>query len=302
VLSERFTNFEILLIDNGSQNRSPEIIHKLLSQFKCVRWIRLSRAVDTETSLTAGLDAAIGDYVVTADPDYDPTAEIIPMIERCRAGCDVVQGVDRATPPPSFVYQALRSIFLRLARWLLKLDVPVETTEFRVFSRSAVNGLTRIRARRRFYSVLASDIGLDTELYPYERISRSGTRSTRNLKRSVKIGLSVLLHYSILPLRLVSVFGLLGSGLSLCYSLYVVIIYFFNPHVQAGWTTLSLQVSGLFALVFLMLALLGECVGRLMEEGMDRPLYHVRDEQSSAVMLEELTRRNVVKSETDSGE
>ena len=104
----------------------------------------------------------------------------------------------------------------------------------------------------------------------------------------------MLVHYSILPLRLVSLLGLLGSGLSLLYSAYVVVIYIFKSDVMPGWTTLSLQVSGLFAIVFLMMALLSEYVGRLLEESPDRPLYFLRDEQSSAVMLADPKRKNVL--------
>ena len=109
----------------------------------------------------------------------------------------------------------------------------------------------------------------------------------------MRLGLSVLVHNSLVPLRIASALGLLGSALSLLYSLYVVAIYLFKQDVMPGWTTLSLAVSGLFGLAFLMLALMGEYLGRLLEESSARPLYHLRDEVSSAVMLAE-TRRNVL--------
>ena len=101
-------------------------------------------------------------------------------------------------------------------------------------------------------------------------------------------------NHSIAPLRLVSMCGLTGSFLSLLYSLYVVAIYLFKQDVMPGWTTLSLQVSGLFFLVFIMLTLIGEHLGRLLDEAVERPLYHVREEQASAVMLSDLARRNVI--------
>jgi hypothetical protein len=104
----------------------------------------------------------------------------------------------------------------------------------------------------------------------------------------------VLVHNSILPLRLASALGLLGSSLSLLYSGYAVAVYLFKPDVMPGWTTLSLAMSGLFALMFLILALMGEYLGRVLEETADRPLYLVRDEQSSAVMLADPGRVNVL--------
>jgi len=113
--------------------------------------------------------------------------------------------------------------------------------------------------------------------------------------------MSFLVHNSIVPLRIAGALGLFGSGLSFLYCLYVLGIYLFKSDVMPGWTTISLAVSGLFTMLFLILALLGEYVGRLLEESTDRPLYHVRDEQSSSVMLADLTRRNVIQqSEFDS--
>jgi len=101
-------------------------------------------------------------------------------------------------------------------------------------------------------------------------------------------------NHSVAPLRLVSVLGLTGSFLSLMYSLYVVGVYFSKRDVMPGWTTLSLQLSGLFFLVFVMLTMIGEHLRRLLDEAVDRPLYHVREDQASAVMLSDLARRNVM--------
>jgi hypothetical protein len=101
-------------------------------------------------------------------------------------------------------------------------------------------------------------------------------------------------NHSVAPLRLVSFLGLTGSFLSLIYSLYVVGVYLLKQDVMPGWTTMSLQVSGLFFLVFIMLTMIGEHLGRLLDEAVDRPLYHVREEQASAVMLSDLARRNVM--------
>ncbi len=298
-LTEQYSNFEILLIDNGSPGSATKAVQQQLSRFKCVRYLRLSRKIPAETAITAGMDSAIGDFVVTLDPQGDPLGEMVAMIELCRSNQDIVLGLDRSPPPAGLIYRFLRATFVWLSRLLLNVQILVGTTTYRVFSRAAVNALTRIRTRRRYLTVLAAEIGLNTAIYPYDRRPTAGSYDVRSVPSAVRVGLSVLLHYSILPLRLVSLTGLVGSAMSLGYSVYVVIVYLIKPDVAAGWTTLSLQVSGLFLLVFMMLALLGECVGRLMEEGLDRPLYHIRDEQSSAVMLADIGKRNVIQDKTE---
>jgi glycosyltransferase involved in cell wall biosynthesis len=293
-LEAHYANFEIVLIDNGSRDETPRVVRELLKAYKCVRYVRLSRRMKNETAVMAGLDAAIGDYVVTLHPEFDPPGEIPAMVEKSRAGAEVVFGLAPYPQPPGVLYRALRAGFLRFARWGLRLDLLRGHTGFRVLSRTAANALTRVRQRRRFFELIASDIGLSTATHDYEFLARGGKYPRVNLRRAARTAASMAVNHSLAPLRAVSVLGLVGSLLSLGYSLYVVGVYFAKQDVMPGWTTLSLQVSGLFFLVFVMLTMIGEHLGRLLDESVDRPLYHVREEQSSAVMLSDLARRNVL--------
>jgi polyisoprenyl-phosphate glycosyltransferase len=299
ILDAEYTNFEIILLDNGSVDETGNVVRALLKEARCVRYLQLSRPLADETALTAGLDAAIGDFVVTMTPDYDPPGEIPAMVELCRAGGEVVVGVEDPPPVHDFLYRTLRRIFLRLTRALVRFEPVTGLTSFRCLSRAAVNALTRVRARRRFFSVVVADIGLRPVKHKFKPVVSSGNERRPSVVKAVRMGLSVLVHYSVAPLRLVSLLGLFGSLFSLAYSFYVVAVYLLKQDVMAGWTTLSLQVSGLFFLVFVMLTLIGEYLGRLMEEMVDRPLYHLREEHSSAVMLTDLARRNVINVSTD---
>lgn len=298
-LEERYSNFEVIVLDNGSSDGSAAAIQPLLQSIKCLRYVRLSRPVGSETTFTAALDAAIGDFVVTLNPDFDSPAEISQMIELCQSGHDLVVGVDANPRQHSALYRGVRSTYFAIARRVLGVDLPRATTGFRALSRHAVNALTQYRSRRRYFALAASAIGLNTATHPYCLISRSGGRPRSSIWSAARIGASVLVHNSTLPLRFVSLIGLIGSLLSFLYSLYVVAVFLFKRDVMQGWTTLSLQVSGLFFLVFLMMALLGEYMGRLLEESSDRPLYYIRDEKTSAVAFADPTRRNVLDQSAD---
>ena len=294
ILDRCYANFEIVLVDNGSSDETTRVARQQLSQYTSVRYLRLTRMADDETALLAGLDAAIGDYVVTMHPDFDPPEELVPMVEVCRMGSDVVLGVDTSPPSGGLLYRSSRVVFMSLVHRLLKIDLVQGTTGFRVLSRHAVNAIVKVRLRRRYFAVVAADVGLTTSYHSYRRTSRSGGKPELRFLRAVRMGLSILVHNSIAPLRFAGVLGLFGSLLSLFYSLYVVAIYLLRRDVMPGWTTLSLATSGLSFLIFLVLGLMAEYLGRLLEESSDRPLYHVRDEQSSEVMLSNLTRRNVL--------
>jgi dolichol-phosphate mannosyltransferase len=293
VLADGYANYEVVLVDGGAPAETVAAARGLLAAHPCVRLIRLSRETPDETALLAGLDAAIGDFVVVLDPDLDPPAEIPAMVDRCRVGAEVVLGVDPGYQPGGPLYKLFRSGFGAVLRRMMGIELPPGPSGFRVLSRAAVNALTRVRQRRRYFALVVREIGLTTAEHRYRRASRSGRAPGVNFFRAARTGLSVLVHNSLLPLRLVSLLGLFGSLISFAYSLYVVAVYLFKPDVMPGWTTMSLQVSGLFVLVFVMLALIGEYLVRVLEESSDRPLYHVRDEHASAVTLTDPARRNV---------
>jgi hypothetical protein len=242
----------------------------------------------------AGLDAAIGDYVVTLHPEFDPPDEIPALVEGCRAGADVMIGVAPYQTSPSIGYRVLRWLFQRVAGRALGATAVRAASGYRCLTRAAVNALTRVRVRKRHFGLLAAEIGLTTATHPYRFIARGGKTPRVNLRRSARRAVSLTLGHSVAPLRVVSMLGLGGSAMSLLYSLFVVGVYLTKADVMPGWTGLSLQMSGLFFLVFVMLTMIGEHLGRLVDESGGRPLYHVREEQASAVMLSDLTRRNVM--------
>lgn len=294
VLESHYTNFELVLVDNGARDETPQLVRQLLSRYKCVRYLRLSRRQKPETAVMAGLDAAIGDYVVTLHPEFDPPGEIPAVVEGCRGGADVVVGVAPFPARPGVLYRLLRWGFHRVAGPVFGADAMRFTGGFRCLGRAAVNALTRVRTRRRHFGLIAAEIGLTTTTHPYTFIARGGKRPRVNLRRAARQATGLAFGHSVAPLRIVSLLGLGGSFASLVYSLYVVGIYLTKQDVMPGWTTLSLQVSGLFLLVFVMLTMIGEHLARLVDESGGRPLYHVREEQASAVMLSDLTRRNVM--------
>jgi len=302
-LESRYTDYEVLLIDNGASAEMVAAARQLLSQFKCVRLMRLSRQMDDETAILAGLDSTIGDFVVTMDPNLDPPDHIGPMIEQCQAGSDLVLGVDRGRMRPGPIYRAARGLLFPLVRWLVGIRLVRGATMFRTMDRQAVNALTQHRLRKRYFQVVAADVGLTTATHHYDSICRFGQPPKSRLFYAMRMGLSVLVHNSTVPLRFVSVIGVIGSLLSLLYCLYTVIIYVVKHNTVApGWTTMGLLVSSMFFVVCVMLTLIGEYLGRLLDQTSDRPLYHIREEQQSAVMLSDTTRRNVLNQSTDASE
>jgi hypothetical protein len=176
----------------------------------------------------------------------------------------------------------------------MELKVPEGASYFQCLSRSAVNGVTRIKDKYRSIRLMASNLGPEVETVSYEPISRRNHSRARGLLESLDMAAGITVSHSTRPLRFVTALGLLASFANLIYMGYVAVIYVFKEHVAEGWTTTSLQLSGMFFLLFLIMAALSEYVGRVLEESRDRPLYHVIEERNSNVMVRDSDRRNVV--------
>jgi hypothetical protein len=217
------------------------------------------------------------------------------MIDISRRGADVVTGVPTNRPYRGILFNVAAAAFHKIARAMVPVDLPRDpNTMFRVFSRRAVNAITRVVRKRRFLVVLVSEIGYQSATFPYALIHRSGPPHGLKLMEALSLGISVIVHNSNVPLRLVSVVGISGSLLSALYALYVIVVNFIKKQVMEGWTTLSLQISGLFLLVFIGFTLFGIYMERILEEATDQPLYNVVDELHSSVMMADQTRRNIL--------
>lgn len=292
ILSEQYADYEIILIAPSA--KPDEGVSKLLSELECVRSIRLSRQVDQDVALTAGLELSIGDFVVVLEPLKTPAELIVELVDQSRRGAHIVLGVPVGRQVhTSPVYRFSQGVFRRLAHGLLGSDLPGLNADTMVFSRKAVHALTHIRQKRRHLAVLLPEMGFPWTIFPYEPLPSGHAPYRRPLLRSIRTGLSVLIEGSTLPLRMVGVTGLVGSFLSVLYAVYVVVVNLIRNDVVEGWTTLSLQISGLMFLVFVMLTLLGEYMVRVLKEASDRPLYHLAEERTSSVMVRDAARRNI---------
>jgi glycosyltransferase involved in cell wall biosynthesis len=292
-LQERYANFEILLVADMRSAVDGSLVG-LLGRLECIRMIRLSRRVGHDVAMSAGLELSIGDFVVVLSPLRTPPSIIPSLVAQVRKGPPIVLGVPVGSRvADGLLYRWCQSIFQKIGSYLNEFDWPALNTDTIAFARKAVLSLTHIKQKRRHLAVLLPEMGFPWDLFPYEPMVDESGILRRPLLRSIRTGFSVIIESSTLPLRLVSLMGLMGSSLSVLYAAYVCIINFVRNDIVQGWTTLSLQISGLLFLVFVMLALLGEYMLRILDEASQRPLYHIADEKNSSVMVREPHRLNV---------
>ena len=296
-----FRFFEIVLVDDGSTDSTSADVQLLLRKVQRVRYMKLSRPFGRDVALSAGIESAIGDFVVTLDPRTDPVDVIPQMIDLCRKCGGIVHGMAHNPPTRSFAREWFGSLFRGYCRKHLGVDIKRGVSDLRVMSRQAVNALLQVREQSRYLRVLTLTLGYQHQFFPYTILPRDGGPRMTPWRSEVITAIDLLAANSRHPLRLVTAVGLLGAFLNLVYACYVVVIFLLKPTVAAGWTTLSLQLSGMFFFVCLILAVLSEYVGTILGEVRSRPLYFIAQEAISSVLLEDTVHSSIVKDSVDVG-
>ena len=275
---------ELILVDDGSSDATAEILASLAEADRSVRVIMLARNFGHQAALTAGLDAARGDAVVTIDSDLQDPPEVIPeMVERWRAGVDVVHAVrrERAGEPP------VRLALIRIFYWLLgKVSelrtYPGNSGDFRLLSRRAADALNGLPERSRFVRGLVTWIGFEQEAVYYDREARFAGSSKYPYRKLVQLAIDGVLSFSVVPLRVASLLGFVVSAIAGLAIPVVVGLRLAGLYELTGIASVHILILLLGGMQLVCLGVIGEYVGRVYEETKRRPVYIVNDASSAS--------------------
>ena len=297
VLKANYTYYELIIVDDASTDGTFEQISALLSNHESLRLFRMAHRHGIHLCISAGLDSAIGDYVVVMNPLEDSALAIPEMVKESASINGVCYVVDRNKYSWRPIYWACSWLFSWYCKRYLAIDIQRGSTIFRVFSRAAINNLIQTKDRSRILRVLTANAGVQTK--PFFFAGHTEPKSPPRLNNGglfdqVDVAFELLVSSSQHPLRWLSRIGLAASFLNLLYICYIVGIYFLKSQVAEGWTTLSMQNAIMFFLLFSLLTILCEYIGKLHMESQERPLYSVLEERNSSVLIDSEKRRNVV--------
>lgn len=295
VLAAHYANYELVLIDDGSEDDLRQRVERLMRSRPCIRLIRLSRHFGEEIAITAGLDSVIGDFVVVMMPDTDPPALIPTLIAQARGGVEILLGTHKTRRRESLCLKVGSRLFHWYCRAVLRIQLLRGGTAFRVLHRRAVTALTRIRDRHRYLRFMSVQIGYTTQSFVYEPLNRGARPRARRLVDAVDMAMNVIMNTTRHPLRCVSWLGICASVANVIYALYVAYSLVLGDDLEPGWASLCLQNASMFFFVFLILTVLSEYIGYLSLETRQRPLYHILDESHSDAILPQAVCRNVVR-------
>jgi glycosyltransferase involved in cell wall biosynthesis len=284
-LDARVRDHEIIVIDNASQDGTVARVERLIEEVPNIHLYALARPCDRDVAVLAGIENCIGDYVITMLPIEDQVPAIGALIDRALAGAEIVIGrSDADGDDQGWFYGLLAKAFFGFYRRLTGIYIPAEVSHFRLMSRGVVNYLLQTDAAHIMFQALPAIAAFKSEVVRYQMSASSRRVQRRSMGSGIDKAMSVMLSTTAFPTRLLSILSMLAGLLNLLYAVYVVGVAIFKEGVAEGWVTLSLQISGMFFLVSVILALLSEYILRIFEGSLRRPLYLIAREKSSSVL------------------
>lgn len=270
---------EIVFVDDGSRDRSLEIVRDLHRRDPRVRFVSLARNFGHQIAVTAGLSFAQGDAVIVMDADLQDPPELIPqMVEKWREGFQVVYAQRTARQRESWLKRALAYVFYRILRVLTDVDIPPDSGDFCLMDRRVVNILNTFPERERYLRGLRAWVGFRQTAVPFKRDPRFAGEVKYTFRKSLGLALNGIISFSRVPLRIASYVGLLAVGFALLMILLVLYWRVFSPAAPLiGYTLVTASIFFLGAVQLLCLGILGEYLGRVYEEVKGRPIYTVKE-------------------------
>ena len=272
------SSYEIILVNDGSHDQTPEIMRELIKTNKNLVIVDLSRNHGHQLALTAGLFHAKGDYILVLDADLqDPPELLMPMLERAKAGVDVVYGKRDQRDGETVFKRFCASMFYRLLSYLSDTDIPRDVGDFRLMSRRVLEQFKAMPEQHRFVRGMIAWVGFNQEGYSYERAPRFAGVTKYPLHKLIAFAFDAISSFSIRPLRVSLLFAMFGVGLAGLLALYALYAHFTQSSLVTGWASLATIITFFASLQLICIGVIGEYIGRTYMQVKNRPLFVVRD-------------------------
>jgi dolichol-phosphate mannosyltransferase len=269
---------EVVFVDDGSRDRSLDLLRNLSSNEPRYRVLSLSRNFGHQAAITAGIDHARGSAVVVMDADLqDPPEVVLEMVAKWREGYDVVYGVRRKRAGETWFKLFTARIFYRLFAAMIPIETPLDAGDFRLMGRRVIVVLRELRETHRFVRGMVAWIGFRQTKVLYDRPERFAGMTKYPLRKMVRFAIDGITSFSIVPLRVSMYLGIAMSAASLAVAVWALLAKYIFQQTVTGWTAIVVIVTLLASVQFVMIGILGEYVGRIYEQVKGRPLYVVRE-------------------------
>lgn len=279
VMEKTSEGYELIFVNDGSRDKTVEIIQKIGNKDSRVKLIDFSRNFGHQIAITAGMDNAAGQAIVVIDADLqDPPEVILRMIEKWKEGYDVVYGKRTKRKGETLFKKVTAHVFYRFLRSMTDVEIPVDTGDFRLIDRKVCDVMRNLTEKNRFVRGLVSWVGFKQTAVEYQREERWAGETKYPLKKMIRFALDAITSFSYKPLKTASY---LGYTLSIASFLYLIVVIlqkiFLTQTTETGWAS-TVAINLFFhGITLIMLGIIGEYIGRIYDESKNRPLYIIRE-------------------------
>jgi dolichol-phosphate mannosyltransferase len=268
---------EIVLVDDGSRDRTWDILSAASAQDNRIVGVRLRRNHGHQLALTAGLSVCRGERILIIDADLQDPPELLPdMMALMDQGADVVYGQRRQRAGESLFKRATAACFYRLIGRLTDVDIPSDSGDFRLVTRGVLDVLLSMPERHRFIRGMVAWIGGRQVPLLYDRHARAAGESKYPLRKMVRFAVDAITAFSVVPLMASMTIGWIMAAIGFAFFIYSIVGWFLDANLP-GWTSLMAAIGLLAGMQFLMLGIIGAYLGRLYDQSKGRPLFMIRD-------------------------
>ncbi|MGI8557362.1 MAG: glycosyltransferase family 2 protein [Solirubrobacteraceae bacterium] len=281
----RGLDYELIIVDDGCADRTPEILDRLAESDPRLRVIHLSRNFGHQAALTAGLEHARGDAVAMLDADLqDPPELVVEMLELWEHGSDVVYAVRQEREGETAFKLAQARWFYKLFDKLAQVELEPNSGDFRLLDRRALDALLSMGERSRFLRGMTVWVGFTQTAISYKRDARYAGETKYPVRKMLRFSLDAIASFSHLPLQLATYLGFLFSGIAFLAIPVVVVLRIWGSYLP-GFGSITIAILMLGGIQLIAIGVIGEYVGRVYDEVKRRPLYIVRDQRNEPVEL-----------------
>ena len=268
-------DYEIIFVNDGSQDKTLEILEEIAKKDEKAKIISFSRNFGHQAAVTAGLKEVTGDAIVIIDADLQDPPELIPeMLELWEQGNEVIYGKRKTRKGESAFKLLTAKMFYKTLNALSDVEIPKDTGDFRLVDRKVVDVINSLPEHNKFLRGLFSWVGFKQKPYEYERQERFAGKTKYPLKKMLKLAQDGIFSFSTKPLRIVGTMGIISIAISIIILIYAILSYIFNwNNLTAGWTSLMVTMTFLSGMILISLWMIGEYIGRIYDETKRRPQY-----------------------------
>jgi polyisoprenyl-phosphate glycosyltransferase len=278
VMEQTGEAWELILVNDGSRDGTIDVMRQLRADDPRVRYLDFARNFGHQIAVTAGLEYAHGEAVVLIDADLqDPPELILDMIDKWRAGYEVVYAVRAGRQGETWFKQFTAKLFYRIIKRLTDVDIPVDTGDYRLMDRRVVDAMRAMSERHRFIRGMTSWVGFRQTGVEYVRAERYAGETHYPFRKMLKFALDAVTGFSYFPLQLATFLGFVIAGFSAIAVVIVTILRLFGNQAFFGQASTLVAVLFLGGVQLISLGIIGEYLGRIYDEVKGRPLYIVRE-------------------------